>query len=436
MTDTLLKTISEDEVGNGRQSPVDKDTLASATKIVDDVKENGESALRRYAEQFGDIEKGGRLIVTEDEINDAKRKISSEDIALLERTASRIHDFAKAQLDCFKNLEIPIPGGRAGHTIAPVERAGCYAPGGRFPLPSSVLMTVVTARVAGVEDIWLASPQPKPITLAAAGIAGAKNLLAVGGAQAIAALAYGALNIPPCDIIVGPGNRFVTAAKQIVYGKASIDMLAGPSELLVLADENADPSLVAADLLAQAEHDPDAIPALVTTSERLIAKVNTHLRQELLSLPTADVARMALKNGFAVHVENLATATRICNRFAPEHLALHVDFPEDVARQCKHYGGLFIGAEAAEVFGDYGAGPNHTLPTGGTARYAGGLSVLNFLRVRTWLKMDDVVQSKSLLRDVTRLAELEGLRAHALSAKKRRYVLKTDTFSDTGPEKK
>jgi len=313
-------------------------------------------------------------------------------------------------------LTCAIPGGAAGHTIAPVEAAGCYAPGGRFPLPSSVLMTVIPARAAGVETVWVASPRPTAATLAAAALSGADALLCAGGAHAIAALAYGAGPVPPCDAVVGPGSRWVTAAKQLIAGHVAIDMLAGPSELVVLADHSADAALVAADLLAQAEHDADARPLLVTTSEPLAEATEQQLSRQLADLPTAATARAALSNGFAVVANDLPEAVRLCDRIAPEHLALHVADAQAVAARVRHYGALFLGAQTAEVLGDYGAGPNHVLPTGGTARSTGGLSVLTFLRVRTWLRIDDSRAAAGLYADAAALARLETLEAHARSA--------------------
>jgi phosphoribosyl-ATP pyrophosphohydrolase/phosphoribosyl-AMP cyclohydrolase/histidinol dehydrogenase len=344
--------------------------------------------------------------------------VGAEDLELLQRTAERIERFAKAQINSLEAMEVPIPGGKAGQVIAPVQRAGCYAPGGRFPLPSSVLMTAVTARAANVKEVWVASPRPLPITLAAAAVAGVDGFLCVGGAQAVAALAYGAGPVPACDTIVGPGNRFVTAAKQLVFGRVSIDMLAGPSELTVLADATANPAVIAADLLAQAEHDPDAVPILVSLDSALIDAVNANLETQLKSLSTSDTAGASLRrNGFAVLAENLEAAVKICDRLAPEHLELQVANATQVADLCTHYGGLFIGDQAAEVLGDYGAGPNHTLPTGGTARHSGGLSVFDFLRIRTWINIEDPSNSGALLEDAKRLADLEGLAGHANAAK-------------------
>jgi len=413
----LLRIIAPDEVPELRRDPVDADAHATALEIVADVRERGEAALREHAERLGDIEPGAPLVVTRGELEGALADLDGEDRALLERTADRIRSFAEAQRLSLRPVEVDVPGGRAGHVIVPVQRAGCYAPGGRFPLPSSVLMTAVTARAAGVEDVWVASPRPAPITLAAAAISGATGLLAAGGAQAIAALAFGAGEILPCDAVVGPGNRYVTAAKQIVSGRVAIDMLAGPSELVVCADGSAEPAIVAADLLAQAEHDPDALPVLVTTDEQLIRDVNEELEAQLADLPTSHTASAALASGYAVLVPDVDTARRVCNRLAPEHLELHIDDAEIEAWRFDHYGGLFIGPGAAEVLGDYGAGPNHTLPTGGTARHSGGLSVLDFLRVRTWLSIEDPTAAAPLVRDAERLADLEGLTAHARAAR-------------------
>jgi histidinol dehydrogenase len=313
-----------------------------------------------------------------------------------------------------------IPGGEAGHTIAPMATAGCYAPGGRYPLPSSVLMTAVTARAAGVQKVWVASPRPSPVTLGAAFIAQADAVLAVGGAQAIGALAYGVGGVDACDIIVGPGNKWVTAAKSLISGICAIDMLAGPSEVLVIADGSGDAQTIAADLLAQAEHDVEARPILVTTSRNMIDRVNEALVEQLRVLPTGETARAAVRKGFAVEVASVAEAVAVSDRIAPEHLEVQVEGDaKAVAFQCQNYGAVFIGHGAAEVLGDYGAGPNHVLPTGGTARYTGGLSVFTFLRVRTWMRMDDLPGGQVVVKDAVELARLEGLEGHARAAEKR-----------------
>jgi len=257
------------------------------------------------------------------------------------------------------------------------------------------------------------------LSLAAAAIAGADGVLAAGGAHAIAALAYGAGPIAPRDIIVGPGNRYVTAAKQLVAGAVAIDMLAGPSELTVFADDGADPGTVAADLLAQAEHDPDAVPVLVALDPRLPDRVETELTRQLGDLPSAAIARAALANGGVVVAASLDEGIAACDAIAPEHLQLELRDAAAVAPRLGHYGALFVGAGAAEVLGDYGAGPNHVLPTGGTARSTGGLSVYTFLRVRTWLRIDDRAAAVPLIEDAIWLGRAEGLEAHARAAERR-----------------
>jgi len=402
-----------------RRDPVDPKTLAEAAAIVQDVRTRGADAVREHAIRLGDLQEGAPLCLGPQRLREALVNLPADQRDLLLRVGDRVAAFAQAQRKSVVELDFPIPGGRAGHNIAPVERAGCYAPGGRFPLPSSVIMTALTARVAGVETVWVASPRPQPITLAAAALSGADGLLAVGGAQAIAALAYGAGEVPACDAVVGPGNRWVTAAKQLVSGRVRIDMLAGPSELVVLADGTADPVTVAADLLAQAEHDPDAVPILVAVDADLPARVDAELSVQLATLPTADTARKALANGFAVIVRDVPEGVAVCNRLAPEHLELLLASPEEARAGLRHYGGLFVGEATAEVLGDYGAGPNHTLPTGGTARFSGGLSVLTFLRHRTWIRVDDLAEAEPLVRDAAALARLEGLEAHARSAERR-----------------
>ena len=375
-----FRLVTPAEVKHQNLDPVDAATRAQAAEIVGSVRAGGEPALRAVAERLGDLQPGAPYIVTRAELGAAFAALPEGQRALLERVGARIRAFAEAQRATLTDLRLGIAGGSAGHTVAPCATAGCYAPGGRYPLPSSVLMTAITARVAGVATVWVASPRPAPITLAAAWVAGADALLAVGGAQAIAALAYGVGAVPACDVIVGPGNRWVTAAKSLVSGHCAIDMLAGPSECCVLADGAADAALIAADLLAQAEHDTDALPILVTTEAALVGRVEGEVRAQLAALPTRDVAAVAMAKGFAVVCQgDLDAAIAVVDVLAPEHLELQLADNDAVVPRLKNYGGLFVGAGTAEVFGDYGAGPNHVLPTSGTARYTGGLSVFTFL---------------------------------------------------------
>ena len=411
----LLRRIIPSEVAELRRKPVDERVLSGAAMIVEAVRAGGEKALRAECERFGDLVAGQRLVVSRGSLRAEFEKLDQETKALLARVHGRIETFARAQRDGLADLETAVDGGRAGHRWLPVGSVGAYAPGGRYPLPSSVLMTVTPARVVGVSEVWVASPRPTPLVMAAAWVAGADGLLAAGGAQAIAALALGTMT-PGCDLIVGPGNAWVTAAKKYLSGEVGIDGLAGPSEILVIADHQADAALVAADLLAQAEHDSDAIPALVATEETLAQRVEAEIGDQLSDLPTAEVARSAFRNGFCVVVDDLEHAAVIADRVAPEHLALHVAEPDALAARVSRYGSLFLGAGAAEAFADYGVGPNHVLPTGGGARHSAGLSVLTFLRAATWLEIDP---PWSLVADTAMLARLEGLEGHARAALRR-----------------
>ena len=416
---TLLKTIkANDFQPDAAPRPLDEATLAAADAIVSGVREGGREALVEYAKKFDGHVDGQPLLLDRDALEAAKARLDADDLALLERVADRVRKFAQAQLDALSELKMDVPGGKAGHSIVPVQRAGCYAPAGRYALPSTVIMTVVPAVVAGCGQVILATPGTSDLMLAAAAVAGADRVLAVGGAQAVAAMAYGFDGLERCDVIVGPGNRWVTAAKKIVSGDCGIDMLAGPSELVLVADESSDPATVAADLLAQAEHDEDARAFLVTTDRDLIQKVIAELEQQLEVLPTAETARVALGNGAAVLCDSVEQAIATCNALAPEHLELHCNDSQAVANEIVNAGCLFIGHQSAEVFGDYGVGPNHTLPTAGTARFSAGLNVFTFVRVRTWLKLDAAPQS--LVDDTARLAELEGLIGHQRSALRRK----------------
>ena len=415
----MLARRSVAELVRRRAAGIPAEAFAVAAPIVEAVRTRGEAALREYAERFGDVAAGEPLFLDRPVLDRALADLAAGDRARLERVAERIRTFAEAQKSALGAVAVTVPGGEAGHWIAPLERAGCYAPGGRYPLPSSVLMTAVTARTAEVKEIWVASPKPGVMTLAAAAVAGADGVVAAGGAHAIAALAFGAGPVRPCDVVVGPGNRYVTAAKQLVGARVAIDMLAGPSELVVFADATASPAVVAADLLAQAEHDSDAVPVLVTVDPALADRVAADLKRQLSELPTAAVARAALANGGVVLVASIEEGIAACDALAPEHLELCLENATVVAPRLAHYGALFIGVGSAEVLGDYGAGPNHVLPTAGTARSKGGLSVYTFLRIRTWLRIDDVAVARPLVEDAAWFGRVEGLEAHARSAERR-----------------
>ena len=416
----IIKQISAAEFSaDNLTHSIDAATLAQSQAIVDRVRSDGLAGIRHFATEFGERTPDQPIQIERCELEAASKRIDAADLALLERVAGRIDAFATAQLNSISEISVDVPGGTAGHTIEPIRSAGCYAPAGRFALPSTVLMTAVTAKVAGCQRVVVASPNPSDIMMAAAFVAGADSMLAIGGAHAIAAMAYGFDGFERCDLIAGPGNRWVTAAKKIVSGDCGIDMLAGPSELALVADGSSDPATIAADLLAQAEHDVDARPFLILTDDLMVDAVKAQLESQLKELPSEEVARQSLaNNGAMVICDNVKQAIEICNRLAPEHLELHLADAASVAEKIQHAGCIFIGHQSAEVFGDYGVGPNHTLPTAGTARFTAGLNVFTFLRIRTWLKLDSAPQS--LIDDTARLAEMEGLIGHQRSGLKRR----------------
>jgi phosphoribosyl-ATP pyrophosphohydrolase/phosphoribosyl-AMP cyclohydrolase/histidinol dehydrogenase len=451
----MLKIIPTRDIPTLRTSPVAPETLAVVAPIVADVAGRGEPAVREYAERFGEVVPGDAIVLERAEIARRASTVAAADLELLRRVATRITTFARAQRDALRPFELAVPGGRAGQTLIPVDSAGCYAPGGRYPLPSSVLMTACVARAAGVRRVVVASPKPAPITYAAALVADADEMLVVGGAHAVAAMAYGlkadvpregvgrvfthsrSVNggyqpnpqTPPagsgCDLIVGPGNKYVTAAKKLVQGIVGIDMLAGPSELVVLHTQgSANAATIAADLLAQAEHDDDARPILVTTSRDLARDVSAQIESQIHALPEPNrtTARRACANGFIALADTLDDAITAVDLLAPEHLEILADEPHVVAARVHHAGACFLGEDSAEVFGDYGLGPNHTLPTGGSARFGAGLSVYTFLRARTWIRLDPGSENrvtKDVITDTARLARLEGLEAHARAAERR-----------------
>mmetsp|Transcript_25373 Transcript_25373/g.40933 ORF Transcript_25373/g.40933 Transcript_25373/m.40933 type:complete len:431 (+) Transcript_25373:1392-2684(+) len=415
-----LRGVAAGEVKALSLDPIDAKTLGQSEEILNDVETGGVKGFLKHAIRLGDLKsETDKYVFSKEDMKKAFDSLSEVDQNVLTRTGDRIRAFATVQRQSVKEVECSVPGGKAGQTLSAVKTAGCYAPGGRYPLPSSVLMTAITARVAGVSCVWVASPNPQPVTLGAAYVAGADALLGCGGAHAIGAFAFGMEGVvPPCDTIVGPGNRWVTAAKKLVSGRVAIDMLAGPSECLVVADETADPAVIAADLLAQAEHDTDALPILVTTDGKLPNKVNEELSKQLETLTTAAVAKVAVSKGFYVVCATIEEAAAVSNIIGPEHLEVMTQDSDKDAKLMTSYGGLFIGQKSAEVIGDYGAGPNHVLPTSGSARYTGGLSVFTFLRIRTWLRLDDENSEAQtqLLEDSVRLARLEGLEGHARAA--------------------
>jgi histidinol dehydrogenase len=373
--------------------------------IVEDVRRNGDGALRRHAERWDGLQSGDSLRVSDSEMQSALKDCPPELRAALEAAATSIRKFCQWQKP--KEWEHKERGRKLGQLIRPLASAGCYVPGGRYPLPSTLLMTVIPAQVAGVKDIRVVSPRPAQPTLAAAALLGVREFYRVGGAQAIAALAYGTKTIARVDKIVGPGNLYVTTAKKLVAFDCSIDFLAGPTEGLILCDEG-EPSFIASDMVAQAEHDPDALVLLITQSRRLARAV---LRSADLLARGNSIAQQALrKHGSVLLAGSREQAIEWSNLIAPEHLTTSRKNLRDVVNA----GSIFIGDYSAQAAGDYGSGPNHVLPTAGAARFRGGLSVNDFLKVIT---VQEISQTglRNIAPCIVALAEAEGLRAHAKS---------------------
>lgn len=387
--------------------------------IIYDVRKNGDEALFKYCEKF-DKAKLESLAVTEEEISEAVNSVDEKFLDILKRAAKNIRKFHEKQVrnSFIINDENGIV---TGQKVIPVDRAGLYVPGGTAAYPSTVLMDSIPAKIAGCQEVVMVTPpnsegKVNPVILAAAYVAGVDKIFKVGGAQAIAALAYGTESIPKVDKIVGPGNAFVAEAKKQVFGTVSIDMIAGPSEILVVADKTCNPKYVAADLLSQAEHDKMASAVLVTDSKELAEAVSAEIENQLPLLERWEIARASIdNNGKIIVADTLDAAIDIANEIAPEHLELCVDNPFDYLDQIRHAGSIFMGKNCPEALGDYFAGPNHTLPTSGTARFSSPLSVDDFVK-----KTQYTYYTKNALervaRDVEYFAEKEGLTAHAKSA--------------------
>ena len=399
-------------------------------EMINYVREQKDAALKEYNLKFDGCTRE-TLRVSKEEIQVAYTKLTAQEIEDLKAAAANIRAFSKAQKETVRPLEnfSPAPGIFLGHRIIPVKSCCCYVPGGNYPLYSTALMLIIPAKTAGVERVAACSPVMKgtneinPKTLVAMDIAGADEIYAVGGAQSIAAFSYGTEEIKPVDMIVGPGNRFVTEAKRQCYGQVGIDFVAGPSEVLVIADGSGTPEIVAADLLAQSEHDPNAKGILITTEESFGTAVMEAVERELAVLETAEIARKSWEvYGEVILVDSLEEAVCLANEYAPEHLELNIQKPEEVSKQLYNYGSLFIGENTAEVFGDYASGTNHTLPTLRAARYTGGVWVGTFLKTCTYQSMTPEAAAE-LAPLVYRMAKGEGLMGHARAAEVRKSLI-------------
>ena len=388
-------------------------------EIIENVRANGDKALFEYCKKFDKADLTS-LLVTEEEISEALSVVEPKFIKILEKAAKNIRKFHEKQV---RNSFIinDEDGIVIGQKVIPVDRAGLYVPGGTAAYPSTVLMDSIPAKIAGCKEVVIVTPpgadgKVNPVILAAAKIAGVDKIFKVGGAQAVAALAFGTESVPKVDKIVGPGNAFVAEAKKQVFGVVSIDMIAGPSEILIVADDKNNPSHLAADLLSQAEHDKMASAVLVTDSEELAKKVADEIENQIPLLERSEIARASIDaNGKIIIAENLETVIEIANEIAPEHLELCVENPFDCLDKIRHAGSIFMGKNCPEALGDYFAGPNHTLPTGGTAKFSSPLSVDDFVKKTqyTYYTKDAL---KIVAEDVAYFAKQEGLTAHAKSA--------------------
>ena len=400
-----------------RESAADVDTAVAS--IIDDVARRGDAALIDYTRRFDGLDLSASDVrLTRHEIAEGAAAAPAETVAALRLAAERIESFHHRQLPAPIDY-VDALGVRLASRWRPIAAAGLYVPGGTAAYPSSVLMNAIPAKVAGVERLVMTVPTPggvlNPLVLAAAELVGIDEVYRVGGAQAIAALAYGTATIAPVDKIVGPGNAYVAAAKRRVFGTVGIDMIAGPSEILVVADRHNDPRWIAADLLSQAEHDGAAQSILVTDDAAFAAQVEAVVERYLANLPRAQIARASWEaHGAILLVADWAEAAALIDRIAPEHLELALDEADALAEQVRHAGAIFLGRYTPEAIGDYIAGPNHVLPTARSARFASGLGVLDFLK-RSSLVRCDAASLAALAPSAIRLAEAEGLEAHALS---------------------
>ena len=412
-----LSELTDEEILYRRDEALD--VSAPVRDIIENVRKSGDSALKEYTAKFDKVELSS-LRVSEEEITEAFEEAGERFIGILERATANIREFHEKQVrtSFIINKE---NGVVMGQKVMPLEKVGIYVPGGLAAYPSTVLMTAIPAKIAGCKRIVMTTPPMKngkvnPNILAAAKIAGVTDIYKVGGAQAIAALAYGTETIPQVDKIVGPGNAYVAEAKRQVYGRVAIDMIAGPSEILIISDGKSNPTVVAADLLSQAEHDKMASAVLITNSKELADKVQAELEKQLAVLPREEIARTSIeKNGKIIVTKDITEAIRVSDRLAPEHLELCLDNPFDYLGLIHNAGSIFMGRNCPEALGDYMAGPNHTLPTSGTARFSSPLSVDDYVKKTQYTYFTKDALSE-LAEDVYFFAEKEGLSAHARSA--------------------
>jgi sulfopropanediol 3-dehydrogenase len=420
-------------VQDGAAHKSDPQVVETVAAVLDDIRLHGDAAVRKYSERF-DSWAPQSFRLTEGQISEIVAGLPTTVIDDLSFVQSQVRNFARAQRDSMLDVEVEtLPGVRLGHRHVPVSASGAYVPGGRYPLTASAHMTVVTAKVAGVERVAATTPPnagtPPPISVAAMHLAGADEIFVLGGVQAIGALALGTETIDPVNLLTGPGNAYVAEAKRQMFGEVGIDLFAGPTEVLIIADDTADPFVVAADLLSQAEHGPDSPCVLITTSESVGRATIAEVDRQLANLPTAGVARVSWANHGEVHlVDTLEDAFALGDEFASEHVQILTAEPRRALDEMHDYGALFLGEKTCVSFGDKAIGTNHVLPTLGAARYTGGLWVGKFLKTVTYQEIDNQQSSAELGRVCGRAARLENFEGHARSADVRAAKYGGDTL--------
>lgn len=415
-----MQIFNYENIDNDFFNKIEFEAISSVEEIVKDVQLNGDEAVKKYSKQFDGLDLD-TFLITQEEIKNAYLKVDKQTIKAIQKSIENVKKFSQKQLKCLKPLKVKIDSNELGHKIIPLEYVGCYIPGGNYPLLSSAIMTITPAKVAGVKEIIACSPKIRPETIVACDLAGANKIYGVGGVQAIAAMTYGTQSIPKVNKIVGPGNKYVTAAKKYVFGEVGIDFLAGPSEVMVVADETANPEFVAADMLAQCEHDLDARAFLICTNENFAKQVEIFAQKQLEQLSTKEIASKSFEKSFAIIVKSIDEAVELANKKAPEHLEICFKQSKKYIDKFKNYGSLFIGNYSAEVYGDYCSGTNHVLPTNEVSKYSGGLNVLDFVKIQTYQIISKKGNCK-ISSYASQLADREGLQAHKLAADVRKFT--------------
>lgn len=418
-----MQTIIYENIKNNYKSFFEKiefEAISSVEEIAKEIKEQGDESVKKFTKQF-DGEDLNTFLISQEEIFEAYKKVDKETIRAIKKSIENVKKFSKKQLKCLKKFKTNIDNNELGHKIIPIEKIGCYIPGGNYPLLSSAIMTITPAKIAGVSEVIASSPKIRPETIVACDLAGADKIYRVGGVQAIAAMAYGTQSISKVNKIVGPGNKYVTAAKKYVFGEVGIDFLAGPSEVMIIADDTANPEFVSADMLAQCEHDIDARAFLICLNKDFADKVNFFAQKQLEDLSTKEITSKSFEKSFAIIVKSIDEAIELANKKAPEHLELCFKNAKSTIDKFKNYGSLFIGNYSAEVYGDYCSGTNHVLPTNEVSKYSGGLSVFDFVKIQTY-QIISKKGNKIISPFASKLAEKEGLSAHKLAADVREFT--------------